>query len=310
MKSLRRSLPCTRIARPVEIPVWLTDHAKTLQDFGAESVALFGSRATGRYLDDSDWDIVAVVQDREKIEVDANNEPPLVHTLWLNRADFINDFHRVGTISFEIQANCHWLHGAIQVNDKINEEDPSRERMIGLIRSLYRAMFRAISDLRGDWRAKGEPGSEFETDVATETATAAAFAAKLVCLCNNLDFQHTHNVETLAKQVPSSWHDDVLALNGNTPSFHVQPYEPLSYEPFLTSVRRLQTTLQVLNRLLDSIAGLNLSAQEKSELGVWLSKNFDDVNHQSETDPSLQLFRSNFLEHIRQRLKVDLIDPV
>ena len=110
MKSLRRNLPCTRLARPVEIPIWLTDYAKTLQDYGAESVALFGSRATGRYLDDSDWDIVALVHDREKIDVDAN-EPPLVNTLWLNPADFINDFHRVGTISFEIHANCHWLQG-------------------------------------------------------------------------------------------------------------------------------------------------------------------------------------------------------
>ena len=199
---------------------------------------------------------------------------------------------------------------AIEANDKVKVEDTSREQIISFTRNLYRAFFRAISDLRGDWRAKGEPGSEFETDAATETATAAAFATKLVCLCNNLDFHYTHNVESLAKQVPSTWHDDVLALNGNTPSLHVQPYEPLSYEPFPTSVRRLQKTLQVLERLFDSKAGLNLSAQEKSELGVWLSKNFDDVNHQSDTDPSLQLFRSNLLEHIRQRFNVDLTDPV
>ena len=309
MKSLRRSLPCTRIARPVEIPIWLTDYAKTLQDYGAESVALFGSRATGRYLDDSDWDILALVQDREKIDVDAN-EPPLVHTLWLNRADFINDFHQVGTKSFEIQANCRWLQGAIEVNDKVNEEDPGRGRMIGFTRNLYRAMFRAISDLRGDWRAKGEPSHEFETDAASETATAAAFATKLVCLCNNLDFRYTHNVETLAKQVPRTWRDDVLALNGGTPSLNVPPHEPLPYEPFLKSVRRLQKTLQVLDLLFDSKAGLNLTAQEKSELGEWLSKNFDDIDHRSKTDLSLQLFRSNLLEHIRQRLNVDLIDPV
>ena len=237
MQSLHRTLPTSRPIRKIQIPGWLSAYAAALVKAGAQAVGLFGSRASGHYLDDSDWDIVAIGtnpnEDVYSTLPKATRQCEEINTIWVAPAKFGAERNEVGTISFEIDQNCSWLLGSLDsVTQKNVRKAPSRERILKFAQHTYWAFFDALQHLKADWRNKGRPNREFQTNAAIDTATAAKFAAKLTCVCHGLTIMHTLNVVALADKVSDEWKADVMNLNSDTKRLHTLPHETGETEPF------------------------------------------------------------------------------
>ena len=76
-----RSIPCTREQTPVVVPKWLQEYAQAWGAQGAAAVVLFGSRAQGRALTISDWDVAVIFLDQD--EVPNSNSVSLTESVFL-----------------------------------------------------------------------------------------------------------------------------------------------------------------------------------------------------------------------------------
>ena len=300
-KGIHRTLPCERPLRPVYVPDWLRDYARELhQHQSVVSVALFGSRVSGRYFDDSDWDVAVLY--KNGFDKSLRIPPPDdVEVVWIEYDRFWADYCCIATISREVHVNHLLLEGQRLPPMAKKLITASRQQIVLFVRNVYEALFDSLVHLEADWRNNDRPSLDFQTTESGDTAKAAEFAAKVLCAISTDSFLRTHDVVELAELVSPELKEAVLGLNGDTKRLHFVPYEPTETEPFTSALRRVQNTLRLMDAMHTSQFELNLSKSESQSIARWLELDLPRGLDQIENS-DLQRLVGELTEHVRRHL--------
>lgn len=256
-KEISRCLPGTRERSQIVVPQWLKNYASAWQSKGADAVVLFGSRARGMALPNSDWDVAVVFKDSvEKPPDNLVNLPrnggrlldvnPLVECLNDLRPALAREIENGISISGDFKRLRKQFYEADIM--KIDRTDVVMHLAFSYICSL-----RCLEDVSNAWRrSNGDTAlGKLNTQVGeTESASAAERGVKALCAAKGISYELTHNVAVLAKQVPPDWYDLVMSLNGSTKAKHVSVYGDHYYESCEDSVNRVERTLQLIHHIL------------------------------------------------------------
>ena len=300
-KGIHRTVPCERPARPVNVPDWLRDYARYLHQYqNVVSVVLFGSRASGRYFDDSDWDLAVLYKDGFDKSL-CIPPPDDVEVVWIASERFWADYCCVATISREIHVNHLLLEGQRLPPMAKKPIAASRQQIVLFVRNVYEGLFNSLVHLEADWRMLDRPSVDFQTSESGDTAKAAEFTAKVLCALRTDSFLRTHDAVKLAELVSRELKEAVFGLNGDTKKSLSVPHEPTETEPFTNALRRVQNTLRLMEAMHTSQFELNLSKSESQSIACWLELDLPRGLDQIE-NPELQRLVGELTEHVRRHL--------
>ena len=257
-KSLQRTLPSVRPKTECVIPDWLRDYAHAWCEAGALAVVLYGSRAFGTALPDSDWDVAVVLDEGDDT---AYTEPiidsEITHHYEVNRV--IGDCSRFAPgFAREIRKGVSLVGDIATVFPKpnlmevklMNKKDFRSNLMWSLVHatdSLYHINSRYK-------RAKDEADLNLisSSEGTKRSANATERCVKALCCLLDIGYEHTHNVEILAEKLPDEWRELAMRMNGNTQKGHVLIYEDIEYtlEDCQTAIDRVVYTLDMLELLM------------------------------------------------------------
>lgn len=230
-KSLQRTLPSVRPRTDCVIPEWLRDYADAWREAGALAVVLYGSRAFGTALPDSDSDVAVVLDEGEDAAyVEPIIDSEITHHQEVNRV--IGDCSRFApSFAREIRKGVSLVGDIATVFPKPNlleiklltKSDFSSNLMWSLVHatnSLYHINSRyELENGEANLNVISSSGG------TKYSANAAERCVKALCCLLGIGYQHTHDVEILAKKLPDDWRELAMRMNGNTRKGHVLVYE-------------------------------------------------------------------------------------
>ena len=317
-----RSIPCTREQTPVVVPHWLRTYAQAWSSQGAAAVVLFGSRAQGRALTISDWDVAVVFLDQHEVpnknsvrlsdSVHMGHEvnPILVKLNDLNPA-FMREIGSGISLcgDFKLICNEYFEKDVLSVD---------RSDLIRHVINCYENTLMSLRAVNREWQFCEQDlplVSLFSHGGECYSAGAAERGVKALCCSYGLPYRFIHNVAELAKQVPPEWFELVMSMNGSSRSAHTSSYSSEYHESCADSLNRIDRTLVMLDRILDQ--GLfKPSEEEKQEIFKELEKTTQDFQMQlaqSDVEPrcsDLNRRVASQLEKIRQmEFPKDKSDP-
>ena len=255
LKSLRRTLPSNRPRREVVIPTWLKGgaEARLRADPTIQTVLLFGSRASGRYLDESDWDVCFIHTERYRNEdakdIASWHLEEQVQEIHIWNRKFKEKQNIPHSFPHAIGQHYRLLAGTpIKDFETMVKHQPSREDLVMHLTYAYLHLVHAVTYLTAP-----PDDRPFSPAASTTSADAAERAAKALCCVTNSPYDLTHNVAKLAEVVPSEWHETVMALNGDTGEHHVSSYEfDYQYETIAVTEQRCRVTSDLLDFIVDN----------------------------------------------------------
>ncbi len=257
------------------------------------SVILYGSRSIGRHRENSDWDIALVT--------DQGEQPvALMEDQWkmsakhgiavLSESDFLASRDVYASLPSEVA-----LGVVLRGRDyPFEEEHMARKRLVGSSTQEARSTYIGLTehlwkflqeDIQNVSNCKQSEYTRAVVGLGGASADAAERAVKLVTLSLGLPFQATHDLRTLAQDLPREWRERVEALNGDTDVLHQANYgERMLEQDEIRDVceqteRRLHLTLDVV-ALLPKMATPLRKADCK-----------DLLRHMTETDPYIRTMR-------------------
>ena len=300
-KGIHRTVPCERPLRAVYVPDWLRDYARELHKYqNVVSVVLFGSRVSGRYFDDSDWDLAVLYKDGFDKSL-CIPPPDDVEVVWIAYERFLVDYCCIATISREVHDNHLLLEGQLLPPMAKKLIPASRQQIVLFVRNVYEGLFNGLVHLEADWRNNDRPVEDFQTQESRDTAKAAEYAAKVLCTLRTDSLLRTHDAVKLAELVTPDLKEVVLGLNGGTKRSFSGPYEPMETEPFTHALKRVQNILRLLDAMHTSQFELNLSKSESQSIARWLELDLPRGLAQIE-HPELQRLVDELTEHVRRHL--------
>ena len=227
MKSFHRKLPSTRPLRKVVIPAWLRIGAEGCMqvDESIQTVLLFGSRASGHYLDESDWDVCLIHSD----EIYSDSKPHLaeqwrgvdaeVEESHIHAARFAAERRVPYSFPHAVCQACRLLAGTpIREELTTSKQEPCRNVLVMHLTYAYLHLVQALTSL------DAVANKPFNVTAMTASADATERAIKALCCLTGNPYERMHEVAKLAKDVPASWRDLVLSMNGDTGTHHTGVY--------------------------------------------------------------------------------------
>ena len=267
-----RSIPCTREPTRVIVPDWLQEYAQAWGNQGAAAVVLFGSRAQGRALTISDWDVAVIYLDQD--EVPNRNSVRL--------SDSVSTRHEVNPLLAplnklnpallrEIESGIY-LQGDLKLlcNEYYEKDIMSVDRtdLIRHLANCYKDSLKSLLAINTKWqvREKSIPlVNLFSHDGESYSARAAERAVKALCCTYGLNYKFVHDVAALAKQVPPEWYELVMSMNGSTDDAHTSSYFDEYHESCANSLNRIDHMLNLVDRIL-KLCLFTPSEEEKQKL--------------------------------------------
>ena len=258
MKSLMRRLPSARTRTQVVIPEWLGEYASAWREQGAAAVVLFGSRALGFALSDSDWDVAVVFHDSQQVEI-AKTE--------VNLADSIPPGHEVNPVVDSIDelplSLAREIKKGISIVGDFNsmyvEPDQITMQLTNktdlnnhVVYAFYNAVY-GLHHAQYEWAYSGgnhDLAILKSSLVSAHSADAAARSVKALCCLLEISYDHTQNVAKLAEKIPAEWHSLVLRMNGTTGEQHVTLYEEDPGESVHNGVVRISYVMELIDLIL------------------------------------------------------------
>ena len=263
--------------RELVVPEWLHEGAQAIIecDPSVRTMLLYGSRSTGRYLDDSDWD-VCEIHDPATWNGKQNHgvtmwfefsQDPLVSVevahLDTNRFDRERRL-RHSFVDAICQSHIFLAGEPIEEVESLpnKKAQPSRSAMIDHLAFAYLYLSHGINALEDAF----QKSQQFDTPCSYHSARAAERAFKaLCCLCGE-PYVRVHEFDVLARSAPKEWRDIVQALNGSTKAKHFACFEPCYPidEPIKDAEVRLEKTAQLLGVIIDH-SEVSLTPDEKTK---------------------------------------------
>ena len=314
-------LPSNRERTPIDIPKWLTDYADKWPEAGASAVVLYGSRSCGLARPDSDWDI-AVLFDGE-YEIPAQDSVCLpgsvskhheVCTLSCSISDIRPSLVREIARGVVLKGDLNLLIEQSYEGDML--EIDRKDMMIHLYHG-YGSILQCIRAVNITWQdglitetRKTIPLAKLGDTISESlSAHAAERIVKALCCALVIPYERTHNVEQLAKEVPVEWQESVLRLNGTTGAKQQLRYSYDPIESLEDSLIRIEHTLELANKLVES-GYFTPNISEEKELQSKIYKVFGSIDHglgDSDCEPRCEALFQRTLAQLARLKELALI---
>ena len=253
-----RKTPCTREQTPVVVPVWLQEYAQAWGAQGAASVVLYGSRAHGRALTISDWDVVVIFLDQE--EVPNKNSVTLPESVLFQHEvnSLVTTLNKVNpTFLREVESGIY-LYGDLKLlcseYYQKDLESIDQSELTRLLANCYKDSLKSLLAINTKWQIseKSIPlVNLFSHDGEAYAARAAEKAVKALCCTYGLNYRYVHDVTALAKQVSPDWFEIVMKMNRSISKVHTLRDLGDYHESCADSLNRIDRTLNLVDRILN-----------------------------------------------------------
>ncbi|MYA86880.1 MAG: nucleotidyltransferase domain-containing protein [Boseongicola sp. SB0662_bin_57] len=245
----------------------------------ARAAVLFGSRARGNHLPNSDWDVAFItVGDGERL----GTVPDGLPLRNVNLDQYVNEV-AIPERLLERKALCigHVERGIVTdgmiLAGQWSRPEPEGmpfmetkkyERSIGTSLDMVDAAVEALAKLgrRDGW---GQSLRKVGRYVAC-TADAAEHLAKAVMGRHGLDARHSHDLQQLGDQARKAGHDalaeDLFRMNGSTQDDHKARHDGADAKSTAHAIARLPIVLALVRRELEEMLTDYLGAEGKAAL--------------------------------------------
>ena len=246
----------TRLRGEIAEPDLLEAAARTLDVVpGAEAVLLFGSRARGGALPDSDWDIAVVTRGDDTGAGERGRTPieeldPRVNALYLSRDQLCANRNTPGHIAREVLRGGRTLAGRMPRVGRIERNPPMRYQafldksspVLDDIGAAGRAFGRALAGAPQKYNFRSTPG------FVRHSADAAEHLAKLMMFRRGATPPRWHDLKAIAEFLEDSdqdgrWSETAAAIrsmDGRTRNHHMAAYIGVGADDIADATVRLQ----------------------------------------------------------------------